>query len=622
MAANQNVVDELVVKLTLDAEQYKKANKVIVQLVDRTEKKQQQADVKRKKRETEQIKRNKETLKSVKDLAMGFRTLTATIGAMLGIGSAAGLVGAVVALAGMETNLRRAAVSTGLSNRELQAWGSTARRLGADAQAGASAIADLAREQKQFNLTGQAPTIQAFARMGVRVGPNSSIVDILSQAQQIYRQAQPAQRTQIESGLAAQGVSADLIVAIKSEKDVREEFARSYDESATENRKALDALTDALVSLGSTAVNIANSIATVVQPYVEQFAHYVSEGAQQLSAFVDRVIAAGGGVDGFMKVLDEESPEIASLLRDVGTGLKVMAEAVDLATYGLKLIGQGLKSVYDWLDQKLSLLAGGNGQSHPLKDAVSTVGDAIKWAWKSSLQDARAEGVTHLSAASQGAALTPSAARRVSAGALIGTSAAPAAGPTATASGRRGAPSATAQDLMGMLVTRYGLSVAQAAAVVANAEGESSLFAGAVNTKGGGTGARGLFQWRGPRTAAFQQRFGTTPDRASVEQQLDFLMSDPYERRLMLRALSGGRSAAAYGARFNNIFEANGRVGEAAKRAARAQQLASAYGGTNGAGAGQQYNIQSMTVQANNPQELARGISRISTPQNYNSGVK
>lgn len=608
-AANQSVVDELVVKLTLDASAYQKADKVIVQLVDATESKMKDVDKKRTDRDRKQIKRNQDNLKSVKELAAGFKTLAVTIGAMLGIGSAAGLVGAVVALANMETGLRRAAVSTGLSNRELQAYSSTMRRLGADAQGGAQAIADLAREQKQFNITGQAPTMQAFARMGVRVTPASNVTDVLAQAQQLYRQATPAQKGQIESGLAAQGVSADLIVAIKSEKDVREEFAHSYQESAEENRKALDAVTDGLTALGNAATNVANSIATVLQPYIEQFSQFVSQGAQQVSAFVDRVMAAGGGVDGFLQVLNEDSPQLAALLKDLQTGLTVFAQAIDLATYGLKLIGEGLHGLYDWLDNKLSILGGGGGKTHPLKDAVSTVGDAIKWAWNSSLQDARTEGVTHLSTVASGVKLSSGAAARIAGGALSGGPAAPAGG--------------AVQGIMATLVSKYGLTPAQAAAVAANAQAESRGNPAANNPAGGGTGARGLFQWRGARTAEFQKRYGVTPDKGTVEQQLDFLMTDPYERSLLDKSFSGGGSAAALGERFSRIFEAHGNVAEDVRRGSAAAQLQTQFGGgTGGAGVGQQINIQSMTVQANTPQEFVGGITRQSGVQSYNSAVR
>ena len=600
MAANQNVVDELVVKLTLDAEQYKKADKVIVQLVDGTEKKAQAADAKRKKRETEQIKRNKDNLKSVKELAGGLKTLALTVATVLGVGSVGGVVGLLTAFAGMETGLRRVGVGTQLSNRELQAWGATARRLGADAQAGTAAIADLAREQQQFNLTGNAPTIQALQQIGVNAGPGRSLVDILSQAQQIFRQSAPAQQKQIESRLSAQGVNPDLILAIKSETDVREAYTRSFAESTEENKKGLDTLNDAISAVSGAMTAFANTIATAVQPYVAQFGQWASQAAIDLGQFVNKVLDAGGGLDGFMKVLSDEAPGIASNLQALGTALVGLGETALVIVYGLKQLGSAISAISDWIFQHL----GGTGKAN-----VQAIGDWVKKAWNDAVQGALGHNPE-----GGGAQLSRGAAARVAAGELGG-------GRGATGA-RTGPASISPQDLMAKLITQYGLTVPQAAAVVANAESESSLYAGAVNPAGGGTGARGLFQWRGPRTAAFQKRYGITPDRATIDQQIEFMMSDPYERSLLMKAISGSGDAGQIGARFNDVFEANGKVGEAAKRATRATQLASQYGGTNGAGIGQQINIQSMSVQANTPQEFVGGITRIATPQNYNSGVK
>ena len=167
--ANANIVDELLVLLRLDTSQYKKADKEVEKQVTTTEKKLKKVDDARNKR-------MKESSAAVKQFAGQLRSFALTVGSVLGIGGgAAGLVQAVVALTNFETGLRRASVSTGLSNREMQAWGSAARRLGADAEAGRAAIADLAREQKQFHLTGSAPTMQAFARMGINVSPEASI---------------------------------------------------------------------------------------------------------------------------------------------------------------------------------------------------------------------------------------------------------------------------------------------------------------------------------------------------------------------------------------------------------------------------------------------------------------
>lgn len=614
MAANQNVIDELVVKLTLDASEYKKADKATSQLVDTTEKKLQTVDAKRKKRENEQQKRNREALKSVKELTIGFKALALTVGGLLGVGGGGGLVASVVALAGMETNLRRTAVSTGLSNRELQAWGASVRRLGGDAQAGAQAVADLAKEQQQFSLTGQGPTLQAFASLGVRIGPKTPVADLLGQAQEIYRAAPEPQKQQYENVLSARGVSADLILAIKSEKNVRDEFAKSYAESASENRKALDAVTDGLAALNNAAASVANSIATVLQPYIEQFATFVSNGAREMSGFVDRVVAAGGGVDGFLHVLNSESPQIAAALNVLGKGLTVFAQTVDVATYGLKLIAGALRFTFDWLDRKLSFLTGGNGKTTPLKDAVGVVGDAVKDAWQTALAAARTDGVTHLSDAATPARLTPARPRAST----------PAITKQSTNRSATGGADA-ARRIMYKLTSQYGFSVAEAAGIVANIEGESTFNPAAYNPNGGGNGARGLFQWRGERSRKFRQMTGVEPNHATEDEQLRFFATDPYERRMAALALRGSNSAASAGARFSRIFEAHNERALDAKRGLRAQEFANSFASAQNdstPSVGQQFNIQNVTVQANSPQELASGLQRQTGVQNYNSAVR
>jgi hypothetical protein len=197
--------------------------------------------------------------------------------------------------------------------------------------------------------------------------------------------------------------------------------------------------------------------------------------------------------------------------------------------------------------------------------------------------------------------------------------------PSTGTAGTPGAPGAsgasTAKDLMANLVAR-GFTVPEAAAIVSNAEAESGLKSNNPNSAGGGNGAHGLFQLRGARLAAFQQKYGISPDQATPDQQFDFMSQDPYERSLLKQSLSGPGGAAELGARFNDTFEANGVIGEGARRGARAQQLASAYGGTTGGGVGQQINIQSVNVQANTPQEFVGGITRQSNVQSYNSAVR
>lgn len=606
--ANANIVDELLVLLRLDTSQYKKADKEVEKQVTTTEKKLKKVDDARNKR-------MKESSAAVKQFAGQLRSFALTVGSVLGIGGgAAGLVQAVVALTNFETGLRRASVSTGLSNREMQAWGSAARRLGADAEAGRAAIADLAREQKQFHLTGSAPTMQAFARMGINVSPDASITDILANAQRVYRGSSAAQQGQIESGLSASGVSNDLILLIKSEKNVREEFARSYAESATENRKALDSVTNALEAAKNSALNIANALASALQPQIEQFAQWLSKGAQQVSAFVDKVIAAGGGVQGFTKVLDAEAPELARLMRALGTAIGFLGEGLDVVIFGFKKLAAAAEALYNWIDEKVGYVIGGPGK---VKGAVADFGEGVAKGWRMLVGEART------GSPGGGVILTPEAQARLAAGASGGST----AGSTAAAVPTGSAPVAPRggsgqDDVMRGLIAR-GFTVDQAAAVAANIKHESNYNPAAYNPAGGGIGAHGLFQLRGDRAKAFQARYGKLPSQATIDEQLDFFASnDPEEARSRRAAFASGGTAAQLGTAVSAKYERHGNVAEDLRRGQTAATIAGQYGQQQ-ASVGQQINLNGpITVQANNPQELVGGIQRVGGATNYNSAVR
>ena len=94
MANNQNVVDELVVKLKLDTKEYDRADKTVNTKVEKT-------------------------AGMLSKLGKGVAFLATAV---------AGMSAAIVTLVNFEARMRRLAVATGLSNRAMQAWGSTARR--------------------------------------------------------------------------------------------------------------------------------------------------------------------------------------------------------------------------------------------------------------------------------------------------------------------------------------------------------------------------------------------------------------------------------------------------------------------------------------------------------------
>lgn len=615
--AAPTVIDELVTVLTLDAEPYRKVEATVERETDRTYRKQQERA-----RVTERT--NKDQQRRLKDVAGGVRAfatqVTAAVGIVTGLGVAVG--GALTGLLGFETGLRRQTVGTALSNRQMQAWGATARRLGADASAGAEAIAALAKERQQFELTGSAPTMQALARMGVNVDKGRPLEDVLAQAQQIYRAAPDGQKQQYENTLAAQGVSSDLILMIKSDRDVREAFAQSFAQATEENRKALDQLADSLESMKATAIQVSATLLEALQPAIEVGAQKLSDFAIQIGEFARSVQAAGGGVDGFQKALDENIPTLGRLFEGFRLEARLLADVTNVVVTRFRETGQALGILWQRISGWLNMVRAPWGS----KGLVDDLSDRVR----------SATGAKGGMTATQGAVLAlndwwgnlvshsrPASASNPNPNGLprnIENDLPPGMPRNIENDGPSGGTSA--QALMSKLITQYGLTAQEAAAVVANWQAESGLKSNAFNPAGGGTGARGLAQWRGERTATFQKRYGVTPDRASIDQQVEFALTDPYERDLLMKSLRAGSTAAEMGVGVSKYYEAHGNVREDARRGQEAQRLADSFSRIGSTGNGTNITIQNMEVKTDQPTQFVGGLQRLSDSQNHNSVIR
>lgn len=631
--AAPTVIDELVTVLTLDAEPYRKVEATVERETDRTYRKQQERA-----RVTERT--NKDQQRRLKDVAGGVRAfatqVTAAVGIVAGLGVAVG--GALTGLLGFETGLRRQTVGTALSNRQMQAWGATARRLGADASAGAEAIAALAKERQQFELTGSAPTMQALARMGVNVDKGRPLEDVLAQAQQIYRAAPDGQKQQYENTLAAQGVSSDLILMIKSDRDVREAFAQSFAQATEENRKALDQLADSLESMKATAIQVSAALLEALQPAIEVGAQKLSDFAIQIGEFARSVQAAGGGVDGFQKALDENIPTLGRLFEGFRLEARLLADVTNVVVTRFRETGQALGILWQRISGWLNVVRapwGSKGLVDDLTDRVRSAtgtkpGVTLPQRAALAVSDWWGNLVDHSRPVETASASNPNPnglPASIDPADLRSNARNPNGLPASidpediAANAARGG-SANAQALMSKLITQYGLTAQEAAAVVANWQAESGLKANAFNPAGGGTGARGLAQWRGERTAAFQKRYGVTPDRANLDQQVEFALTDPYERDLLMKSLRAGSTAAEMGVGVSKYYEAHGNVREDARRGQEAQRLADSFSRSGSTGNGTNITIQNMEVKTDQPTQFVGGLQRLSDSQNHNSVIR
>lgn len=610
------VIDELVVQLRLDSEQYSKVEATVERQVAGTERNMQERARRQDRRDKDQQRRLKDTAQQVRQ----FTTLVAAGATAVG-GLGVALGASFVNLLGFNTEMRRQAVGTSLSNRQMQAWSATARRLGADANAGREAVAALAREQQQGWLTGNAPTIQALQRMGVNASPDRAIEDILTDAQRAYRAAPAGQQQQFENTLAAQGVSSDLILLIKSEIDVREAYSRSFAQSSEENRKALDDLADSLESMKSQAIAVTSSLLSAFMPAIEKGAEWLGWLATEVASFANDVTLAGGGVRAFQQELEKRIPAVGTAITETQNQAERFSDSIALTSAAL-----------DWLTEKVGGWARrfGDGFDNALRNVRTpwrtdgtSLYDTVS-GWRNSLRSGL--GMTGGGARGLDGVLGRANDRAVDWARTRNerrTGAWSSIKPLDESGGGAGGGATTpvtgdAMGIMQHLVTQYGNTPAQAAAIVANWQRESGLKGNAFNAAGGGTGARGLAQWRGARTQAFEARYGVKPDQAPIAQQIEFAMTDPYERQLMLRSFGSGGDANSMGVGYSRYYEAHGNAIEDARRGRDAAALERRYGAGDGA-AGDTFNIQNLNVSADNPQQMVGGLQRLSGSQNHNS---
>lgn len=613
---SQMVIDELIVKLRLDAEEYDKAEKQTEALVDKTAKKgKKRADDKERegRKDTERAKKRKKGAEdesrwnerveksynrvrdAIKPYALAVTGIVSTV------------AGAAIPLANMYAGLRRMSAGTGEGTREMLAFGSASRRLGADADAGAQALADLAREQKSFHLTGNGPTMLALQQAGVQTGPGRKIPDIIADLQKRYRAAAPGQQQELETRLVAQGVSPEIVAMMKSPRDAAEVFARSMQEAAAENRTALDKVTEALASFKARVIEAAAALIEVVGPAIAAFGEWMHDAGGYIHEFSARVQEAGGGLKGFFSVLDEDTPRVSAALRFLG-------EVLDVVLYGYQELAKVLGDAYDAVNKWASKL-------FDMPDAGKSIADTVKGWWSGIVNNARQNGPNVAGKAIGEKPAYPAAGTS----ATGNTSATPGANSRAPAvpaavPARSNAPQGNEQRAVQYLMVKHGLSLQQAAGIVGNGVHESGLDPTALNPAGGGQGAQGAFQWRGDRIKEFETRFKKPLRSASLEEQLDFLMTEEgaggYERRQRERALAAGGGAGGVGYAFSRDVERHANAGENLRRQTTSEQIAKRYEAET------QINVQSVTVQANNPQEMVQGLKRQTGVTSYNSSVR
>jgi hypothetical protein len=212
--------------------------------------------------------------------------------------------------------------------------------------------------------------------------------------------------------------------------------------------------------------------------------------------------------------LDELEAAFGSLWQAIQDLFAALKPAADAVAGAFSVIGKAITDAFGPLAQAtvkgfVSYLV---GQFHILSDMVRTVAALLRGDIPGALA-AATDFLKDKAALDAGAA--PRASRPAAPSPLASRPSAPPSPATAPATAP-GSPRARVVQFM----RAKGFTQAQAEGIAAGIEAESGFRTGAFNPAGGGQGAFGIGQWRGPRLAELRRRYGPNP---SFAQQLEFL---------------------------------------------------------------------------------------------------
>lgn len=365
--------------------------------------------------------------------------------------------------------LGRLSRDLGISARQLSAWEGVSQRVGNTAGELTGAFQNIQNRIQDFRLNANPGAIQGFRQHGIALaeGPNferaRSNEAIYNDVLRIVAAAPRAERLTRAQSMGFGQETVNLALAPNRAQMLREQQATAMTDEQT---AALTRLREAMWRLWDAVNAAATRILTNFEPQITAIANRIREFVQYLAG-------------------DEFKPK----LQELADAIKRFAEYLLSADFvnDLKLFRDAIKDVVDALTRALRWLG-----LIPQTEEEQAAAEARM-----------PRGIT---------GQLPGAPR---------TGAPAAAAPEPP---RPGAMTDRQRQAYEYFVGR-GWTPAQAAGIVGHLTGESGtgLNIDAFNPEGGGRGAMGIGQWRGPRIAAFERMYGRTPQGAPLEQQLEFV---------------------------------------------------------------------------------------------------
>lgn len=456
------VVDQLVVTLTLDPKDFQKGEAVVM----RSQKRMREEAVQTDKQFQASAKSIGDALNRARNTALGLITVFT---------AGRGISSFVQQTTESSAALGRMSRDLQISTQNLSAWEAVSRRAGNAAGDVSGAFANINSRIQAFRLTGDASQLTGFRNLRVQTSDTQGRVrpteDIYQDVLRALAGRDPRERASM-AALAGFGQETVNLAAIPEAQRARMMVEGRPDDVTPEQVARATQLRDAWLTMERALTTIGRQILDEMTPAIIAVSRKLQEFARFLGSEEMRPVweALREAVRQFTDYLT--SPALLDDLRALGNGISSLVEKIVEALRWLGLI--------------------------PRPPAAGEPAPSV------------APGSPAAVYGSQTNIYEPGGAARTPGGAAASTR----AGTTA------------AQRTAYEFLTGRGWSPAQAAGIVGHLSGESgqNLNTESFNPAGGGQGAMGIGQWRGPRIEQFRRMHGgRSPMQASLEEQLNFV---------------------------------------------------------------------------------------------------
>lgn len=422
--------------------------------------------------------------------------LLSTLGVITGVTSLAGIAALANRWREVGTELSLVSQRLGISAGALSRLQGAAQLGGASAEAMSAGLRGLGETLRDATFGRNSDAIQMFELLGIRfkdtAGNARDMTDVLPEvADKIASIRDPFTQARIATTLFGEAGEALLPLLRRGSRGIQElaDQAVAFGNVTPASAQAAADFTLAITKMELAVAGLANAIITPLAPALTQAATLTAEWTA-----ANREWLATDLVDGIKRT----AREVDGVAQSLG-GWKSVGEDL-LLWWGAKflpgIIG-GAVRLHLVLKNLKSYLELGPRQNESLGD------------YQGRRQDQFGDWME------RNLGIRPGLGSRILGGAHGAGGIADLSGDTATTQER----TATAQNFFSM----SGYSPAQVAGILSYIRGESGFDPDAFNPAGGGQGAQGVAQWRGPRVDQFRAMFGRDPRGAPLMDQYRFI---------------------------------------------------------------------------------------------------